>query len=468
MSNISIKQAAFINFISRYSNVLIQLFINSILARVLTPNDYGVVAVVSVFTTFFSMLADMGIGPAIIQNKELDDKDISNIFLFTVITGFIVSVLFALFSYPISIFYDNDIYIELCKVLSISIFFNIINIVPNALVLKNKLFKVMGIRTIIITILGGIITFLLALNGFKYYSLVLNSIVISVLLFFSNLSIVRLRIYKSFDYKSIEKIKKFSTYQLKFNFVNYFARNLDNLFIGKIFGQVELGYYDKAYRLMLYPVQNFTHIITPILHPILSDYQNDKDIIYKKYMKLNDILSIFGIFCTIFCFWTAREIIVFMFGYNWVDSVESFKYLSLSIWPQMISGISGTIFQSLGKTQLLYKCGLITTFVNISCIIIGICSGSIEDVSKMICTAYFINFFIATYFLVNISFNNSYMEILKFVKDSLLVFVVSSLFVILFSRISINNIILSILYKLIVSFIIVFTVYIFYRKFCKS
>ena len=75
-------------------------------------------------------------------------------------------------------------------------------------------------------------------------------------------------------------------------------------------GEVALGYYDKAYRLMLYPVQNLTHVITPVLHPILSDYQDDYDKIYSQYVKVVKILSLLGVFILVFCFFSAKEIIL--------------------------------------------------------------------------------------------------------------------------------------------------------------
>ena len=92
MSNITIKKAVFINFISKYSTVFITLIINSILARLLTPTDYGVVSIITVFTGFFVMIANIGIGPAIIQNKELSKDDISNIFIFTIFIGIVISL----------------------------------------------------------------------------------------------------------------------------------------------------------------------------------------------------------------------------------------------------------------------------------------------------------------------------------------------------------------------------------------
>lgn len=138
MENITIRYATFINFISKYSTTFIQIILNSILARLLTPDDYGIVAVVTVFTGFFTLIADMGVGPAIIQDKSLNDEDITSIFNFTVLSGIGVTILFALLSYPLSLFYNDSVYIPLVILMSFSILFNVLNIVPNAVLLKEK------------------------------------------------------------------------------------------------------------------------------------------------------------------------------------------------------------------------------------------------------------------------------------------------------------------------------------------
>ena len=113
MREISIKRAAMINASASYSCVLLQLVFNGILARMLSPDDYGIVTVVSVFTTFFTVMANMGIGPAVIQNKELTDEDISNIFSFNFYAAIVTMLVFAVFSIPLSKFYGNHISILL-------------------------------------------------------------------------------------------------------------------------------------------------------------------------------------------------------------------------------------------------------------------------------------------------------------------------------------------------------------------
>ena len=175
-SDVNLRRGMFITFISKYSNIIVQLIINSILARLLGPEEFGVVAVITVFTTFFTILGDMGIGPAIIQDKTLENKDISNIFKFSIIASVIIGILFYIFSYFISFFYSNKIYVTLGFMLAFSVMFNILKIVPNAVILKNKNFKLAGIINISVNIIVGIITIALAFYGLSYYALVVDSV----------------------------------------------------------------------------------------------------------------------------------------------------------------------------------------------------------------------------------------------------------------------------------------------------
>lgn len=125
------------------------------------------------------MIGDVRIDPAIIQYKDLSEEEVRDIFFITILISILVAIGFVLFSYHLSLFYNESIYIRLGKILSIGILFNILNIVPNALLLKEKKFKLLGIRAVIINIASGILTIILAINGAKYYALIANNIFIS-------------------------------------------------------------------------------------------------------------------------------------------------------------------------------------------------------------------------------------------------------------------------------------------------
>lgn len=409
----SLKKAVVINAVSKYSRILINLVFTAILARLLSPEDYGIVAIVTVFTSFFSVFADLGFGTAVIQNKNLNKEDTDSIYTFTVYLGLGLGILFVLFSYPISVFYGNSVYFPIGCILAISLFFSTLNMIPNAVIMKNKQFMLVGIRTIVIVIVSGIITVVLAIFGFKYYALVLSSVISSIITYLWNMKNVELKFRGKVNKESIQKVLSFSIFQFGFSFVNYFARNLDNLLTGKYIGSAQLGYYDKAYTLMQYPTANLTHVITPALHPILSEYQNDKKIIYTQYMKIVKLLAIIGIFVSAFCYLASSEIINIMYGEKWSQAIPCFKWLSLSVWAQMITSSAGAIFQSLGDTKRMFWIGSANAVLNIVAIVLGIMTGSIENLAMCVAICYNIHFITSFFALIKLSFKMSYIGFLK-------------------------------------------------------
>ena len=400
----SIRHAAIVSIFGKYVGIILNLVYSAILSRILTPQDFGVVAVVFVFTTFFLLLANMGIGPAVIQNKRLDDMDNRAIFALTFYVAIIISILFALMSYPLSCFYNNSSYVRIGFLLSAALFFNTVNIVPNALLFKAHRFELLAVRSVLIGIATSILTIYLATIGFGYYSIVIQSILGSILTFAWNGYTLRSAIGFKVRRSSIGKIGYFSKYQFAFSLINYFSRNLDNLLIGRFIGETQLGYYNRSYQLMQYPTQNLTHAITPILHPILSIYENEKEVIYEKYIKILRVLSIIGVFVTVYIHFASSEITLMIFGDQWQGSVRSLQLLSLSIWSQMLTSSSGSIFQSLNKTKLLMITGSLSALIIVSMIILGVILGNIDTVALLVSVGYLLVFFQCFYVLTRFGF----------------------------------------------------------------
>lgn len=400
--------------ITRYSGIIISIGIGAVLARILTPEEFGVVALVTVFISFFNILSNVGIGPAIIQNKELTEKDVQSIFLFSILLGFVLALLFYLSSTVIASFYDNMELIHLVRLLSLTVLFSAFKIVPNALLLKKLKFKQVGVATIIVQMLSGIAAIIFAYKGFSYYALVYKSIFdgFFTFLIFYWLSPIKLKF--EFQKSSINKIMRFSTFQFFFNFINYFSRNTDNLLIGKFISPIALGFYDKSYQLMMMPVQNLTHVITPVLHPVLSAFQNDKNKIHIAYIKVVKLLATIGFPLSVFLYFSAHEIISILYGSQWEQSVPIFKILALTVGIQMVLSSSGAIFQAVNRTDLLFYSGSLSAIFMVSGICYGIFVGkSLETVGYGLIGAFIINFFQGFYMLIKIALDSSFLQFLK-------------------------------------------------------
>ncbi|GKX67810.1 lipopolysaccharide biosynthesis protein [Inconstantimicrobium mannanitabidum] len=445
-----LKRGILVTFVAKYSNVFAQLIINSVLARLLMPQEFGIIAVITVFIAFFNMLGDMGVGPAIIQNKSLKKKDISDIFKFTVVAAIVIAVGFALFSFFIAYFYENKIYIKLGFLLSISVFFSICNIVPNALIYKRQNFRLAGSINIIVNVFIGIITITLAFNGWSYYSLVMDSILKSLFIFILTFKFSRIKIKKGYSPESIKKIKQYSSYQFLFNFINYFSRNLDNILVGKFLGSSTLGYYDKAYKLMLYPVQNLTNVITPVLHPVLSEYQDQIEVIYESYIKVVKILAYIGVFVSAYCFFSSREIIRIMYGSNWDASIPIFRILSMTIIIQMILSSIGSIFQATGYVNKLFSTGVVSACFTITAIVTGVVTRNIEILGYGLVVAFVLNFIQCFYVLITQVFHKNFGSFLFGLRNIFIIGIIMVIGYLLMSRVYISNVLLSAIAKFII------------------
>ncbi|RBP98503.1 lipopolysaccharide biosynthesis protein [Bifidobacterium aemilianum] len=386
--------------LGKYSNVIIQLLVNIVLSRLLSPHDYGVVAVAQVFLLFFTTLVDAGLGPALIQNKSLTEHDNRVLFRYSILFSLLLSLAFMLLGPGIARFYDDGTYIPLSISMASTLFFQGINMVPNALMNKDKRFKEVNMRLVFSNLCGGLAGICGALAGWGVYALVLSFTVPAIFAFVMNMLLLRIAPARRFDRSSLSKVWNFAKHQFGFNFINYFSRNVDKILVGKMMGPTALGNYSKSYQLLLMPNQVLLEVINPVLLPVLSDYQDDIVYIRTVYFKIVHLLLLIGFPLSVFMSWESGDIIRVLFGNQWGGAVLPFSILALTVWIQMSLSSTGAIFQALGQTGYLFWNGCITAIVMVSGIVIGCLMGSITSLALTLSVSFLINFIIIFFLMI--------------------------------------------------------------------
>lgn len=474
-----IFSGVFYTAIAKYSGIVVSLLITAILARLLSPDEFGIVAIATIIITFFNLFTDMGISPAIIQNKELTTKELSEIFSFTVWAGFLLAFCFFLCSWGIAAFYNNSQLILLCQLLSINLLFAAITIVPNALLYKNKEFKFIAWRSLSIQVASGIISIIVALQGGGLYALIISPIISSALLFVLSIRKYPQKVQFTLGIQSLKKIFKYSAYQFLFNVINYFSRNLDKLLIGKYMNMNQLGYYEKSYRLMMLPLQNITQVITPVMHPIFSDFQNNLTKLASSYERIIRLLAFIGFPLSILLFFISDELILILFGEQWNASIPVFRILSLSVGIQIILSSSGSIFQASGDTRSLFICGLVSSILNVTGLLIGLfVFGTLESIAWFICATFTTNFFFAYWIMYKITFKLSIFSFFKQLFSPLILSLLlgASLWVIspflnntnLFFSASVKSFICIIIFVLYIQYTKEYDIFKYFKRFIKK
>jgi len=448
----SLSSGIFYTALAKYSGIIISIAIGAVLARLLTPEEFGIVALVTVFVSFFNLLSDFGLGPAVVQNQSLEDKDVHSIFSFSILLGLLLSGLFFLSAPFIAKFYNESELINVSRLLSLAILFYSLQIIPKALFQKALKFKQIGLITVSVQLFSGIIAITLAYKGFSYYALVVQSILVSGISLIIFYFLKPVKIAWRIQFSAIRKIIRFSSFQFMFNFINYFSRNADNILIGKFLGSAPLGYYDKSYRLMMMPVANLTHVISPVLMPVLSKYQDDKNFVFNSYLKVVKFLATIGFPLSVFLYFSAGDIIHILYGPQWTQSIPVFKLLALTVGIQIVMSSSGSIFQTVNRTDLLFVSGFLSAITMVGGICFGIFIGkSLEVVGYGLIFAFSFNFFQSFYFLIHKALNKSVITFLKVFVFPLFISMVMSIFLWIFTRMEPNSIIISFFTKIVIA-----------------
>lgn len=430
-----LSHGVFWNAVQKYSGLVVSTVVSMVLARLLSPEEFGIIAIASVIISFLTMLSDMGIAPAVIQRKDLTENDINNIFTFSCIIGLVFAILFFFASWGISSFYDKEVLVPVCQILSIQVFFAAANMVPNALMAKNFRFKEIAKRTLLLQILTGILAIIAAFLGSGVYALLISPIVTSIGIYLYNHHYYKVSIQRHFSLSPIKRIFSYSAFQFLFQIVTYFAGNIDKLIIGKNISASDLGYYQKAYQLVQAPLGSLGAIFSPVLHPLLSKYQDDKELLSEKYSKIVHILAMISFPIGLFFCFSGTELIRFFYGSKWDMAIPSFCIMSITIPFQIMLSTIGSFFQAGNETKRLFYLGFTNGIVAITLILIAaVRFHTIESVAMAYCISSIFAFADTLFFIFVIVLKGSFLKVIKEFSIPILIALPFALFLYLENR----------------------------------
>ena len=403
----------------------------------------------------------MGLGASIIQKKVIKKFFIDSLFLFTLFIGGILAISFIAFSkYILVVYYQNIIYEKLSFYVAINILISTLLIVPRALIVRWKRFKIQGIQIVISNIISGVIAIVLAYLDFSYYSIIFQGIFMNLLLLLLICFNIRYSPSIFFKKEYLKEVFSYSSFVFSSNLINYFGRNLDKILIGKYFGARELGYYDRGYRLMLFPLSIFPYILNSILHPIFARYQNNFERIYVEYLKILKELVMIGVFIAIFTFFSAEEIIFLLYGKQWDNTVIILKILSISIIVQIGASTTGGIYLALGESKKMFFYTGIYSLLLIFATILGIYKRNIVLLCIYLVLSFFFFFYILYRGLLKI-FKKNFFLFLKEFFNSYILSILLILFNFLYREfICIENLYLNLILKLLLNLSLLLLFYI--------
>lgn len=400
--------------VAKYSGLAMTILITAILSRLLTPENFGVVALAGVMLALFNLLADIGIGPAVIQNKTLTAEDMNSINTFNSYQGLVLGVAFFFCAPFIAEYYGNPQVKLVCQIMSVNILMGCVNAVPNNILYRQQRFKLITIISLCSQFIGGAIAISMAFHGYGPISLVLPSAIISIPTMLVLRYITKVHFVWRIDWAPLKRIFSFSVFQFLANVVGYFSRNMDSMLVGKYMGMKQLGYYNKSYNLQLMPLQYISGVLIPVMLPVFSKYQDDINYIQQKYTQILRFFAFVGVPLCVLLYFCADELILLFFGDQWGQSVPCFKIIALSIPFQIQGCSSGSVFQATGHTKAMFWNSFIGAFFTLGSFAVGvIIFGTIEALAWGYTAAMIITTFICFYIMYTYALKSSFLIYLR-------------------------------------------------------
>lgn len=355
--------ALFWNSLQSFGQLAINLLSLFVLARILNPLDYGVYGILMIFISLSELIADCGIGGYLIKKKEVSEIYYDTLFIYNMsISIFLYTILFFTASFIAEFYNDNNL-ISAVRVLGLVVIIQAFSITQRTRLLKNLKFKAISLITLISSIAGFVVALVLACNGFSFWSLIWQNI---VLCFLSSLLYVLVN-------RSIPHFRfNLNVFKEQFGFgINLFASsvlqtltsNISNNVIAKIFNVKTTGLYLQANRMQNYPVSILTFIIDRTFFPILSKQNDNLEELRTNVYKIARFLYAYMMPCFTLLICFAKEIIRIVLGEQWIECVIIFQILMIASYFMLVKSMNRSVLKALGYTVCILKVELYATLI---------------------------------------------------------------------------------------------------------
>ncbi|MCF2628528.1 lipopolysaccharide biosynthesis protein [Fusobacterium mortiferum] len=449
-------------FLERGGTQGIQFILQMVLARLLTPKDYGTVALITIFIAISTVFVQSGFNTALIQKKDIDEEDISSVFYVSLFIAAIMYIILYFFAPTIANFYKILELTSIIRVMGLVLFLNSFNSIQNAIVSRNMEFKRLFYSSLGAIIISGILGIVLAYKGFGVWALayqqLMNQFSICIILWF----IVKWRPKLLFSIKKVKKLFSFGGKLLCSSLIDTIYRELVNLIVGKVYSPAMLGYYNRGDQFPKVIVSNFNGSIQSVIFPALASVQHDK-VRVKEIMRRAIMMSSYIVFPAMVGLIVVSEpMIRLVLTERWLPCVPYLRVfcLSYALWPIHTANLQA--INAIGRSDIFLKLEIIKKIIGVSIIIV---TSRYSPYIMAIGTVFsgIISSFINSYPNKKL-LNYSYLEQMKDILPSLFISIIMGIIIYLIQLLVYRDILTIILQVILGGILYVMLSYIFKNK----
>lgn len=362
MQNTSLKERAIKSvFWVGSARLLGQLFswsVTILLVRILAPEDFGLMGMMMAYQAIIIIIYDLSLGEAIIQKKDLSEKDTTTCFWFTICFGLILTLFTWFISPTVAIFFKKNQIIWMLRISSLGIFCLSVKEIHTILLCRNLDFDKRSKAQLFSGIISLIVSLVMALFGFGIWSLVFGLLANHFSHTLFTLYYIRWKPKLYFSFDRLMNMFRFAAPMAGTNILRYFSNSSDSIIVGRYLGADPLGYYRVAMDLSRIPIEKFISIINQVCFPVFSKLQNDIENLRSYFIKVVQYIALSTLPMFIGMILVSTEIIELILTPKWLPSLQLFRIFCILAILQSLGGVFTSMLKARGKVIVIFRFSL--------------------------------------------------------------------------------------------------------------
>ncbi|MBW2714836.1 MAG: lipopolysaccharide biosynthesis protein [Deltaproteobacteria bacterium] len=344
----------------------------AVLARLLTPGDFGLVAMVAAVVGFLATFKDAGLSAATIQRENVSHDQVSTLFWVNVAASFALAIIIAAVAPGVAWFYGEARLVEITIAMGSGFIFAGLMAQHLALIKRQMRFRALAWVEVGAHVVAAVAGVAAALAGWGYWALVVRGVTSSFVQMIAVWVVEPWRPDRPRRAAGSGSLVRFGGYITAFQAVNYVGRNLDNVLIGRVLGGATLGIYSKAYQLLMLPLRMVNGPISAVALPALSRLQSNPERLRSYYYKALALIVTLSMPVVAWVASVSDSLVLTMLGPQWVEAIDIFRILTIPAFIGTFNVATGWVFVALGHVRRQMFSGIANTAVGVVAIVVGL------------------------------------------------------------------------------------------------
>ncbi len=387
--------------IEKIATYLVNIIIQIVLARLLCPNDYAVVAMLAIFFSISQAFIDSGFATTLIQKQDCTERDYSSVFFFNILISLLIYCLFYIGAPLIEDFYNFENLSFVTRIYSLNLLINSFGMIHRVILTKNLKFKSIAKISVLSSVFSAIPAIVFAYYGGGYWALVTQSILSSFITVLLLMQSSKWKPVMVFSKESLAELAPFGIRMLGVYLFHAVYNNIYSLMIGKKFPSSDLGYYDRGKTLSSMGPVGFSDFFTRALYPIQSKIQDNREALENSYKKSVSLICLLILPYSAFVFHFSAEMVHFLYGPKWMECTFILSCLAIGYMFYPLQALNMNMLQVKARGDYMLKSESIKKVLGILCVCVTI-NFRIEVViiGWVICSI--VEYLISVYFYVHL------------------------------------------------------------------